>query len=164
MSLLIQRLERGHLVEQFDCGDQELNDYLRRFAWQNQQRHSVGTTFVATASEVPKAVLGFCTFAASSIAAALFPEVPVLLLGRLAVDQRFQGRGVGSELLAHALDQALAVRETIGCRGIVVDAYPAAASWYAAAGFVPVATTPSEARTKKMFLDLRKVEKAKRGS
>ncbi len=175
MPLLIRRLERADIVSSFDCGDQELNHYLQRFAWQNQQRHSVGTTYVAAVAEAPKVVIGFYTLAASGIPVASFPEdwrrrvspyreAPVLLLARLAVDRRFQGRGVGAELLTHALELALAVRGTIGCRGVVVEAYPAAVSWYEAAGFVTVTTSPTETRTRKLFLDLRQVEKAKGGA
>jgi len=71
----------------------------------------VGVTYVAVEVDVVNVVVGFYTLASSSIAKALlsddlgrrlprYPHVPVALLARLAVDRRFQGRGVGPELLA----------------------------------------------------------------
>ena len=171
MPLLVRRLEKDDLVSQFDCGDAALDDYLRRFAWQNQQRHSVGVTYVAAEMEVPRAVIGYHTLASSSIPKSSFPgdaghrlspyhDVPVVLLARLAVDQRFQQRGVGRMLLRHALELSLAVREQVGCRCVIVDAYPSAVLWYRRFGFVPIGGAPAGAPTQKMFLDLRTVEAA----
>jgi GNAT superfamily N-acetyltransferase len=169
--LLVRRLEKDDLVNQFDCGDQALNDYLKRFAWQNQNRHSVGVTYVAAETEVPRAVIGYHTLASSSIPKASFPgnagqrlspyhDVPVVLLARLAVDRRFQQRGVGQTLLRHALELSLAVREQVGCRCVLVDAYPSAVPWYGRFGFVPIGGAPAGVPTQKMFLDLRTVEAA----
>lgn len=173
MPLFIQRLQRDHLVEQFDCGDQALNEYLKHYAWQNQQRHSVGVTYVAVEGQIPRAVIGYHTLATSSIPKSSFQDnagrplspysdVPVVLLARLAVDRRFQGRGVGQELLRHALDLSLRVREQVGCRCLIVDAYPSAVSWYQQFGFAPIGGAPAGVPTEKMFIDLRTVEAAQR--
>ncbi len=173
MALYIHRLEPTDEVGEFDCGDEALNDYLKRFAWQNQRRHSVGATYVAESVEAPRAVIGYHTLAAGSIPRNAFPseigrrlspypEIPVVLLARLAVDRRFQRRGIGESLLAHALDRALAVREQIGCRCIIVDAYQSAVRWYRQFGFVSIGGAPADAATQKMFLDLRVAEKAVR--
>lgn len=174
MPLLIRRLENDDLVSQFDCGDPALNDYLTRFAWQNQQRHSVGVTDVAVETEVPRAAIGYHTLATSSIPKSSFPgnagrrlspyhDVPVILLARLAVAQRFHHRGVGRMLLRHALDLSLAVREQVGSRCVIVDAYPSAVPWYRRFGFVPIGGASAGAPTQKMFLDLRAVEAALSG-
>ena len=133
----------------------------------------MGVTYVGVEVDVPNVVVGFYTLASSSIAKALFPRnvgrrlppyshVPVALLARLAVDQRFQGRGVGGQLLAHALNQALTIQRAIGCRGVIVDAYPSAVSWYQKCGFVRFGGAPAGAPTQTMYLDLRAVELAKR--
>lgn len=173
MPLFIHRLHKYHVVEQFDCGDQALNEYLKHYARQNQQRHSVGVTYVAVEGQISRAVIGYHTLATSSIPKSSFQDnagrplspysdVPVVLLARLAVDRRFQGRGVGQALLRHALDLSLRVREQIGCRCLIVDAYPGAVPWYQQFGFTVIAGTPAGVPTEKMVIDLRTVEAAKR--
>lgn len=170
MPLLICRLEHSHLVEQFDCGDSALNDYIRRYAWQNQVRYQVGVTHVAVDETQQDLVIGYHTLASSRISRDVllavsgrlpYQDVPAILLGRLAVDTRFRGRGLGEALLAHALGRALELRQYVGCRCVIVDAYPEAARWYAKYGFVPIPGEPSDSPTQKMFLDLRTIEKAK---
>jgi ribosomal protein S18 acetylase RimI-like enzyme len=79
----------------------------------------------------------------------------VILLARLAVDRRFQHRGIGELLLLHAVDRAVAVGRQVGCRGVVVDAYPKAVSWYEKFGFVVLSSAGPKSPTRKMFLDLR---------
>jgi predicted N-acetyltransferase YhbS len=79
----------------------------------------------------------------------------VILLARLAVDQRFQHRGIGELLLLDAIDRAVAVGRQVGCRGVVVDAYPKAVSWYEKFGFVALPGAGPESPTRKMFLDRR---------
>ena len=170
MPLAIRRLEKADEVKHFDCGDPKLNEYQRCFAWQNQVRHCVGVTYVALEVDVSNVVvIGFYTLASSSIANALFPDalgrwlppyshIPVVLLARLAVDQRFQCRGVGAQLLAHALHQALRIQAAMGCRGVIVDAYPGAVPWYQKYGFVPFGDPPVGAPAETMHLDLRTLE------
>ncbi|HZQ54389.1 MAG TPA: hypothetical protein VFB14_19460 [Bryobacteraceae bacterium] len=58
MALVIRRLEERDEVESFDCGDEPLNNYLKRHAWTNQQRNSIGATYVAVNDRAPK-VLGY---------------------------------------------------------------------------------------------------------
>jgi GNAT superfamily N-acetyltransferase len=155
-----------------DCGDAALNDYIRNYAWQNQVRHQVGVTHVAIDESQQNLVIGYYTLASSRISRTVlrgdptigrlpYEDVPAILLGRLAVDARFRRRGVGEALLADALDRALEFRRYVGCRCVIVDAYPEAVGWYAKYGFVPISGEPSNAPTQKMFIDLRTVERAK---
>lgn len=172
MAVLIRRLERDDQPAAFDCGDSRLNDYLRRYAWQNQQRNQVGVTYVAVDDSQPRAVIGYYTLAAGSLPkialrqaggrALPYSDIPVILLGRLAVDRRFQSHGIGTFLLGDAISRALAVGSEIGCRGLVVDAYPAAVSWYAKFGFVRLGVTSPASPAQKMFLDLRTAAAARR--
>lgn len=67
MRLLIRQLEEDDQRAGFDCGDETLNDYLRRFAWQNQVRNQVGVTWVAVEGSHPRLILGYHTLASSSI-------------------------------------------------------------------------------------------------
>lgn len=64
--------------------------------------------------------------------------LPILRLARLAVDERFQGHGIGSLLLRAVLRLALDLRDRLGCIGVVVDAKPDALGFYSVLGFKPI--------------------------
>ena len=169
MAVTIRRLEESDEVENFDCGDEPLNNYLKRHAWTNQEKVSIGVTYVAFDDAAPYTVLGYFTLATSSVARDRLPkkyvrglppyDLPLILLARLAVDRRFTGRGLGHALLSEALKITLRVADEVGCRCIVTDAYPDKVGWYARYGFVPLegalATSPQ-----KMFLDVRTIRRA----
>lgn len=140
-----------HRVEDFDCGKESLNQYLKRFALTNTAAGSA-RTYVTTASGEPS-VIGYYSLAAGSVEKAGVPErvakgipshpVPVVLLARLAVDHRFQGRGVSKTLLRDALLRSLAAAEAIGIRAVLVHAKDEqAGSFYSWFGFVPSPTDP----------------------
>ena len=169
MAVTIRRLEETDEVENFDCGDEPLNGYLKRHAWTNQQKISIGVTYVAVDESAPRAVLGYFTLATSSAPRDRFPkklvrglppyDLPLVLLARLAVDKRFTGRGLGHAMLSEALKITLRFAEEVGCRCVVTDAYPDKVGWYARYGFVPL-DEATETRTRKMFLDVRTVRRA----
>jgi GNAT superfamily N-acetyltransferase len=169
--MLIRQLEEDDQRGSFDCGDHPLNNYLHRFAWQNQARNQVGVTWIAVDENHPKLILGYYTLAAGSVSRARlvrpgcsglpYAEIPVVLLARLAVDRRFQRRGIGELLLLHAVDRALAVGCEIGCRCLIVDAYPNAVVWYERFGFIRLSGDRPESPTQKMSLDLRTAARAR---
>jgi GNAT superfamily N-acetyltransferase len=166
MAIVIRRLEEHDEVENFDCSDDALNNYLKRHAWTNQQKSSIGVSYAALDEDAPRTVLGYFTLAMSSVPRDAFPkkyvrglppyDLPLILLARLAVDRRFAGRGLGHALISEALRICLRVAEEVGCRSIITDAYRDRVSWYARYGFVPIeggaATGPQ-----RMFLDVRTV-------
>lgn len=169
MSVVIRRLEQDDVVQEFDCKDDALNNYLKKHAWDNQQKSSIGVTYVAVDEGAPRTVLGYFTLASASVPRDAVPkkhvrglppyEIPLVLLARLAVDHRFAGRGLGHALISEALRISLSVSEQVGCRGVVVEAYPTAIKWYAKYGFVPLSETPGK-RTQKMYLDIRTLRAA----
>jgi len=169
LAVNIRRLEEFDETEGFDCGDEPLYNYLRRHAWINQQKSSIGVTYVAVDEAAPSVVLGYFTLAASSIPRDRLPkklvrglppyDLPLILLARLAVDKRFAGRGLGRALLAEAFRIALRVADEVGCRSMVTDAYRDKIEWYAKYGFVPIEGA-SEEGPQKMFMDLRTIRKA----
>src|SRR5271157_842488 len=166
MAVLIRRLEEPDQVDLFDCGDEALNNYLQRHAWANQQKSSIGVTYVAIEEGAPRTVLGYFTLATASVPRDAFPkkyvrglppyDLPLILLARLAVDRRFAGRGLGHALISEAFRISLRAADTVGCRAIVTDAYRDRVGWYARYGFVPIEGA-SPAGPRKMFLDLRTV-------
>ena len=171
MAIVIRRLEEQDIVSEFDCGDEPLNLYLKRHAWINQERCSIGVTYVAVDDTAPRAVLGYFTLATASVPRDAFPkkhvrglppyDLPLILLARLAVDRRFAGHGLGHALLQEALRISLRIADEVGCRCIITDAYRERAGWYARYGFVPIEGA-SESGPQRMFLDLRTVRAALR--
>ncbi len=169
MAVTIRRLEEFDEVAGFDCGDEPLNNYLKRHAWVNQQKLAIGVTYVAVDESAPRAVLGYFTLATSSVPRDRFPkkfvpglppyDLPLILLARLAVDKRFSGRGLGHALIAEAFKITLRVADEVGCRCIVTDAYPDKAGWYARYGFVPIEGAAASS-PQKMFLDVRTIRRA----
>src|ERR1700684_1910104 len=112
MAIVIRRLEEHDEVENFDCGDDALNNYLRRHAWTNQEKSSTGVSYVALDEDAPRTVLGYFTLAMASVPRDAFPkkhvrglppyDLPLILLARLAVDRRFAGKGLGHALISEA--------------------------------------------------------------
>lgn len=175
MQINIGRLDKDHDRAAFDCGDSELNKYLRLFAGQNQFKHFVGTTYVATEQDQPFIILGYYTLAATSVpfySVVEFPDlkklpykdVPAVLLARLAVSRRFQSQGIGQHLLGDAIKRTLQLTQTIGCRCLIVDAYPNAVNWYAKFGIVALGSDPADSPTRRMILDLRTAALAVKGA
>ena len=116
-----------HDVSRFRSGVTGLDAWLQRKARLNESKGGARTYVVCE----DERVVGFYSLAASSVerrrmssrVGRSMPEpVPVILLGQLAVDTQFQGRGLGSDLLVDAARRALAAAEVIGARAIVVQA------------------------------------------
>jgi GNAT superfamily N-acetyltransferase len=169
MAIAIHRLEEADDVASFDCGDAPLNNYLKRHAWANQEKISIGVSYVAIDGAAPRAILGFFTLAMASARRDAFPakyvrglppyDLPLILLARLAVDRRFAGRGVGRALTAEAFRISLHAADEAGCRCIVTDAYRERVAWYTQYGFVPIeGAAPSGPQ--RLFLDIRTLRAA----
>lgn len=127
----IERLAKSHDRSRFSCGVPALDDYLARFARQNQAS-GIAKTFVAVAQDDPSRVLGYYAVSAGAIdrenlpeqAARRFPgfPIPVARLARLAVDQPFQGKGLGEDLLLDALNRVLRASTDIGIAAVLLEA------------------------------------------
>jgi len=162
---VIRLLARDDLVKDFDCGEHKLNDYLKRYALANQERNLVGVTYVAVDRSHSKVVTGYYTLATGAIPRNSLPpgitedlpryqNLPVALLARLAVDRRFKQTGLGKGLLRHAFENVLGLSRQVGCRYLIVDAYPTAVDWYSKYGFIAIGGLP-QSGTHPMFLDLK---------
>lgn len=132
----------GHEIDPFDCGEEALDRWLKRQAIRNEHSGASRTFVVCDESTV----VGYYCLAAGAVARAEAPKplqrnmpdpVPVIVLGRLAVDRRYQGRGIGSALLRDAVLRTLQAAGIIGIRAILVHAISAEArDWYLARGFL----------------------------
>jgi GNAT superfamily N-acetyltransferase len=145
----VEKLHRQHAVEPFTCRQPELDRFLVRHALQAQQANS-SQTYVALSGEE---VIGFYTIVAGEVQHARAPErvakgmprhpIPLLVLARLAVHTKAQGRGVGAGLLLDALGRTLQVADVAGVRALAVHAKDeAAAAFYGHFGFTPSPTDP----------------------
>jgi GNAT superfamily N-acetyltransferase len=146
---LIEKLRRHHRVEAFDCGREELNRYLVRYAWSNQQAGGA-QTYVGLVGE---AIAGYHTLTVGQVSREDAPErltrglarhpVPIMLLARLAVDVRWQGQGVGKALLRDAMQRTLQAADIAGIRAFAVHAKDEQArNFYQRFDFTPSPTDP----------------------
>ena len=136
----------------FECGEQALDAYIRRYASQDVKR-GVARVFVATPREAPSQLAGFFSLSAGAVRCDDLPlelarrlpryPVPVALLGRLGVDRSFQRRGLGSILVFDACCKVVQAGAVLAVAGLVVDAKSdAATSFYRQFGFVPMPGQP----------------------
>lgn len=118
----------GDKLSEFRCGEESLDIWLRGRARSNEKSGASRTMVTATREG---RVAGYYCLSSSaidrgdgppSLAAGMPASVPVVLLGRLAVDREFAGRGLGVSLLQHATLRALDAAETIGIHAVLVHA------------------------------------------
>ena len=149
MILRIEKLERTHAVEDFDCGREALNRFLIRFALHNQQAEA-SRTYLALADEE---IAGYYTLVVGQVeyegAAARLKKglarhpVPIMLLARLAVATSWQGKGIGSGLLKDAMLRTLRAADIAGIRAFVVHAKDdKARAFYEKFDFLPSPSDP----------------------
>ena len=144
-----QPLAAEHRVDDFSCAEPSLDEWLRRRALVNQMT-GASRTFVVT-NELGQ-VLAYYALAAGAVSHQESPgnirrnmpdPVPVMVLARLAVDQRLQGRKIGGALLKDALQRAVLVAQNIGVRALLVHAInERARQFYSHYGFVPSPANP----------------------
>jgi GNAT superfamily N-acetyltransferase len=144
-------LDGGHDRTAFDCGVSSLNLYLRNYALQNQNKGIV-RNYVTTRAD-SKVVAAYYSLVYASIDQKSLPaklvkglgkyDIPVMLLGRLAVDHREQGKGLGKALLKDAILRTIQAAEIAGLKLLLVHAKDeAAADFYRKHGFEPVVDDP----------------------
>ncbi len=123
-----QPLLASHIADAFSCGEAVLDEWLKRKAMTNQL-NGASLTFVVTDSQ--QEIVGYYAMAAGAVAHQFansairrnMPDpIPVILLGRLAVDRRAQGLKLGSALLQDAVKRAIIVSENAGVRALLVHA------------------------------------------
>ena len=111
-------------------------------------------------------MIGYITISASSIKKASldvkkpYEDIPVLRIGRLAVDKNYQGKKIGERLLKFGIEKAIELKERYGCVGIVVDAKEDAIDFYKNYGFVIMQTLEKHITTS-MYLSIKAVENFK---
>jgi len=157
----VERLAKTHDRTAFRCGVPALDDYIRQQARQDSDRW-LANVFVLT--DDGKRIAAFYTLSALSLLPETLPDVvasklprlplPVTLLGRMAVDEDYRGRGLGEFILLHALHRALQSSVEVASWAVIVDAKIGARSFYLKNGFIPLPDQPD-----RLYLPMKEIEK-----
>lgn len=161
MNECTELLNSSHRKKDFCCGLELLDNYLHRQANQDVKR-KITACFVC--EEESGLLMGYYTLSNSSVSHELIPEqfrkvlpkaysdIPTILLGRFAIDKRFQGKGLGSELLVDALRRCFRLSLDIGSYAVIVDPINSEAeNFYLRYGFIVLPGS------KKMFLPMKTI-------
>lgn len=162
MILSIESLDKKHQKKEFNCGQELLNRYIQNQAGQDVKRKL--TACFVTANE-DNTIMGYYTLSSNSIPKDTFPpdmaaklppsytELPAILLGRLAIDIRFQGKGLGKFLLIDALNRCVCLATQLGVLAVIVDPIDDnAMKFYGSYGFIQL---PGSG---KMFIPVKTIE------
>ena len=129
----------------FDCGEPVLDEWLRRYAGQNRRGNTAATWVIVDDQDVVAAYASLSMTAVdiSAAPAALAkgsPDpIPALLVGRLGVDRRHSGQGLGTALIAHVLALVVELNQQVACRAVVVTAInDRSRHWWERFGFLPL--------------------------
>jgi predicted GNAT family N-acyltransferase len=162
MSQISEILSSKHRRSEFSCGKEMLDNYLHKQANQDIKR-KLSACFVVI-DKATDLIKGYYTLANNSIPQEIilskiqkklptsYKSIPATLLGRLAVDSRFQGQGVGKLLLIDALKRSYEISKTIGSFAVVVDPFDQdAEDFYVKYGFIKLPDSG------KMFLPMKTI-------
>lgn len=142
----VEKLSGEHDLQAFNCGDSDLDSFLRKDAL-TYQKELVSNTYLCiydgrmiayfslSADSVRLDEVDREKFKARGIGVMDFPAVKV---GRLAVNKRYQRRGIGKFVMNLATGKAALLSKSIGCRLLTVDAHPQATKFYEKLGFKPI--------------------------
>ena len=144
--MLIEPLSRRHDRKSFDCGDSEVNLFLREKALQDHERDLSRTMVLSDDDDTSaKPVIGYHTLIMVQVRQEEIPRdrprikrpIPVILLGQIGIDRKFAGRGFGDLLLTDAQARCDEISRKVGVRALMLDARSERlAEWYAKHDFI----------------------------
>ncbi len=148
-----EELNRSHNREGFNCGDKDLNDFLKNLARQNLKK-GLSRTFVLVDEHRPGEILGFYTLSVFEVSAQKLPskhakkykgQLPAAKLARLAVAIGKQSHGFGKYMMINAFKRVVTISENAGIVGFFVDAKNVQAKdYYLKFGFLALPEHPLE--------------------
>lgn len=148
--MLVLPLDDRHDRKSFDCGDANLNIWLKQTAKQHKEK-GVSSTFVTVPHGTSVEILGFYAISLAELVNANLPaqhgkrlptRVPVFRLGRLATAIGHQGKRIGEFMLFDAIARTTRIADEIGGVGLAVNAKPSAVDFYRRYGFEQMADHP----------------------
>lgn len=152
-------IEADHSIADFDCGKQALNDWLKQRALKNEGKASRTYVVCSAAGEDAGSVIAYYTLAMGAVAHDDAPSwakrnmpnpIPVTVLGRLAVDAKHHGKGLGQAMMKEAIQRTLEASRTIGARALIVHAIDDEAIGF----YVPFGLQRFPADSRTMFLPI----------
>jgi len=152
-------LEKNHNRNNFNCGIDELDNYLKQYATQDIKKRLAVCYVIA---DKDSKVIGYYTLSSNSINLSDIPEdlakslkyveIPVIIIGRLAVHQDYQGNKLGKTLLIDALKRIVEISALVGNHAVIVDPINEIADkFYTKLGFIHLNDS------KRMFLPLKTI-------
>lgn len=152
-------LEKNHNRKNFSCGIDELDNYLKQYANQDIKKRLAVCYVIADQNND---VIGYYTLSSNSIDLSDIPEdlakslryaeIPVVIIGRLAIHQDYQGNKLGQSLLIDALKRIVEISALVGNHAVIVDPInDTATKFYSKLGFIPLKAS------KRMFLPLKTI-------
>ncbi len=128
--MLIDPLTREHNRKSFDCGDEEVTRFLREKALQDQERNLSRTMVLIDPEESHKRIIGYHTLVMTQVKQEEIPNdrpritrgIPVILLGQLGVDKKYQGQGLGDILLMDVQARTDEISRKVGISALMLDA------------------------------------------
>ena len=163
----IRRFSESRAVEDFDCGNQDLNEFIRAGEVSRYEGEGLGRTylvhyrgdlaayFTVCADGLRREYVRTATFS-SQFADMRLDALPALKIGRLAVDKKYQNLGLGRFILKYIAGMALEMAGRVGVRLLILQAKPESLPFYAKFGFGLTYETSRERgrRNRTMFMDL----------
>ena len=149
----IEVLAKRHQRDDFDCGSEPLNRYLRTQARQEMER-DVAIVYVVVPFDRPTRIAGYYSLSSTAVRLSewleatrkklpRYPLVPATLLGRLAVDRKYRGLRLGERLLIDGLRRSLTASQAVASVAVIVDAKDqAGVAFYLRYGFIPFPDQP----------------------
>ena len=151
--LKIETVSRDHNRSGFDCGNDALNQYLKKIARQHLNK-GISRTFVLVDDNMPTEILGFFTLVSCEIFVDKLPrkyakkypsKVPAAKLARLAVAKDRQRQGLGTHMMINTVERVIRVSQDLGIIGFFVDAKDnEAKAYYEQFGFIQLPDNPLE--------------------
>jgi GNAT superfamily N-acetyltransferase len=151
--LKIETVSRDHNRSGFDCGNDALNQYLKKIARQHLNK-GLARTFVLVDDNIPTEILGFFTLVSCEIFVDKLPRkyakkypsrAPAAKLARLAVSKDRQSQGLGTHMMINAVERVIRVSQDLGIIGFFVDAKDnKAKAYYEQFGFIQLPDNPLE--------------------
>lgn len=156
--LIIQKLSKDHEIENFECGDYDLNDFLINDAL-HQMEKKLNVTYICFYENV---LVAYFTLSSDSITindedekilGIRYPQYPALKIGRLAVDKNYRNRRVGSEIILRVIGKLMIMCKEVGMRFISVDSYDGSTIFYSKNNFIKLEKDSKGKENVAMYFD-----------
>ena len=159
--LIIEKLTEDHDVSKFDCGDDELNGFLCENSLP-EMKAQMNVTYVC---KYESTIVSYFTLSSDSIKLTTedqshfekkgigYRQFPALKIGRLAVDEKFKNRGVGTEIILRVVGCIFRLSDRVGMRFISVDSYVDSADFYRKNNFIELVKRNRKKRYTAMYFD-----------